>query len=93
MSRPLTKGPTLGVRLPLALDAALRRAAEARGLSPTLYAQQLLSAALADDFAPPITLHLPLATDRALRDRAGERPLDVYLADALTRSVAGARGR
>ena len=48
MSRARLKGPTIGVRLPLNLDAAVRVEAERAGLSPGVY----LAARIARMYVP-----------------------------------------
>ena len=48
MSKPKLKGNTIGVRLPLGLDAEVRERAAARGLSPGVY----LSASIARSMSP-----------------------------------------
>jgi hypothetical protein len=47
MARPLTKGPTIWFRLPIALDAELSKRAEARGESRNQYVARYFERALA----------------------------------------------
>ena len=56
MSKPKTKGRTIGVQLPLVTDAAIRAAARRAGTSPGIYIARL------------VTLHLRLK----LRESLGE---------------------
>lgn len=48
MAKPLKKGETIGVRLPLRYDGELRERASFAGVSPTAYAESLLVTALDD---------------------------------------------
>ncbi len=61
MSRPLTKGRTIGFHLPLALDGILRQFASDRRLSPGLLAAEVISGWLTSSGAPSVSVEVTLS--------------------------------